>query len=89
MIMTAVTGNIAEAVGPYTSAATEALDLGLVVPVALLAAVCLLRQRPLGSALALIMLVINACIGMVLVSKVSLSWCRAFRSRPAKSSPRC
>ena len=28
MIMTAVTGNIAEAVGPYTSAATEALDLG-------------------------------------------------------------
>jgi hypothetical protein len=30
MIMTAVTGNIAEAVGPYTSAATEALDLGVV-----------------------------------------------------------
>jgi hypothetical protein len=69
MIMTAVTGNIAEAVGPYTSAATEALDLGLVVPVALLAAVCLLRQRPLGSALALIMLVINACIGVVLMSQ--------------------
>jgi hypothetical protein len=69
MIMTAVTGNIAEAVGPYTSAATEALDLGLVVPVALLAAVRLLQRRPLGSALALIMLVINACIGVVLLSQ--------------------
>ena len=31
IIMTAVTGDIAEAVGPYTSASTEALDLGFVV----------------------------------------------------------
>jgi hypothetical protein len=70
MIMTAVTGNIAEAVGPYTSAATEALDLGLVVPVAVIATVQLLRRRPLGSGLALIMLVINVCIGMVLIAQV-------------------
>jgi hypothetical protein len=69
MIMTAVTGNIAEAVGPYTSAATEALDLGLVVPVAGIAAVQLLRQRPLGRVLALIVLVINVCIGVVLMSQ--------------------
>jgi hypothetical protein len=69
MIMTAVTGKIAEAVGPYTSAATEALDLGLVVPVAVIAAVQLLRRRPLGSVLALIMLVINVCIGMVLLAQ--------------------
>jgi hypothetical protein len=69
MIMTAVTGNIAEAVGPYTSAATEALDLGLVVPIALIAAVQLLRQRPLGSVLALVMLVINVCIGVLLVAQ--------------------
>jgi hypothetical protein len=69
MIMTAVTGNIAEAVGPYTSAATEALDLGLVVPVAVIAAVQLLRQRPLGRVLALIVLVINVCIGVVLMSQ--------------------
>jgi hypothetical protein len=69
MIMTAVTGNIAEAVGPYTSAATEALDLGLVVPVAVIAAVQLLRQRPQGRVLALIMLVINVCIGVVLMSQ--------------------
>ena len=69
MIMTAVTGNIAEAVGPYTSAATEALDLGLVVPIALIAAVQLLRQRPLGSVLVLVMLVINVCIGVLLVAQ--------------------
>jgi hypothetical protein len=69
MIMTAVTGNIAEAVGPYTSAATEALDLGLVVPVAVIAAVQLLRQRPLGSVLALVMLVINVCVGVVLMAQ--------------------
>ena len=69
MIMTAVTGNIAEAVGPYTSAATEALDLGLVVPVAVIAAIQLLRQRPQGSVLALIMLVINVCIGVVLIAQ--------------------
>ena len=55
--------------GPYTSAATEALDLGLVVPVAVIAAVQLLRQRPLGSVLALIMLVINVCIGVVLIAQ--------------------
>jgi hypothetical protein len=69
MIMTAASGNIAEAVGPYTSAATEALDIGLVVPVALIAAVQLLRQRPAGSVLALIVLVINVCIGVLLMAQ--------------------
>ena len=64
-----MTGNIAEAVGPYTSAATEALDLGLVVPVAVIAAVQLLRQRPEGRVLALIMVVINVCVGVVLMSQ--------------------
>jgi hypothetical protein len=69
MIITAVTEDIANAVGPYTSTATEALDLGLVVPVAVIAAVQLLRQRPLGSVLALIMLVVNVCIGAVLMAQ--------------------
>jgi hypothetical protein len=69
MIMTAVTGDIAEAVGPYTSAATEALDLGFVVPVAIIAAVQLLKRRPLGRVLALIMLVVNVCIGVVLMAQ--------------------
>jgi hypothetical protein len=69
MITTAVTGNIADAVGPYTSAATEALDLGLVVPVVVIAAVQLLRQRRWGSVLVLIILVINICIGVVLMGQ--------------------
>jgi hypothetical protein len=69
MIMTAVTGTISEAVGPYTSATTEALDLGMVVPVATIAAVQLLTQRPMGRVLALIMLVVNVCIGAVLMAQ--------------------
>jgi hypothetical protein len=69
MIMTAVTGTMAEAVGPYTSAITEALDLGLVVPVAVIAAVQIMTQRPIGRVLALVMLVVNVCIGVVLMAQ--------------------
>jgi hypothetical protein len=69
MIMTAVTGTLAEAVGPYTSATTEALDLGLVVPIAVIAAVQLLTRRPMGRVLALMMLVVNVCIGVVLMAQ--------------------
>ena len=69
MILTAVTGTIAEAVGPYTSATTEALDLGLVVPIAVIAAVQLLTGRRLGRVLALIMLVVNVCIGVLLMAQ--------------------
>jgi hypothetical protein len=56
-------------VGPYTSATTEALDLGLVVPVAIIAAVLLLRQRPSGRVLTLVMLVVNVCIGLLLMAQ--------------------
>jgi hypothetical protein len=56
-------------VGPYTSAVTEALDLGIVVPIAVIASIQLLRKQPLGSVLALIMLVINVCIGVLLIAQ--------------------
>jgi hypothetical protein len=69
MVRTAVTGEIAAAVGPYTSAVTEALDLGLVVPIAVIAAVQLLRRRVQGRVLAFIMLVINVCIGVLLLAQ--------------------
>lgn len=69
MIRTAVTGEIAAAVGPYTSAVTDALDLGLVVPVAVIAAVQVLWRRPQGRVLAFIMLVINVCIGVLLLAQ--------------------
>jgi hypothetical protein len=69
MVATALSGDIAPAVGPYTSTVTEALDLGLVVPVALIAAVQLLRRRPVGRVLTLVMLVVNVCIGVLLIGQ--------------------
>jgi hypothetical protein len=69
LIITTVTGDIARAVGPYTSSATHALDLGLVVPVAILAAVKLLQHRPSGQVLTLVMLVVNVCIGTLLMGQ--------------------
>jgi hypothetical protein len=69
MLSTAWSGEVAEAVGPYTSAATEALDLGVVVPVAVTAVVLLHRGDPRGRVLALVMLVLNACIGVVLLAQ--------------------
>jgi hypothetical protein len=65
----AITGDIAAKVGPYTSSVTDALDLGLVVPVAIIAAVQLLRGQPEGSVLALLMLVVNVCIGILLMAQ--------------------
>lgn len=66
---TAVSGDIAEAVGPYTSEVTVALDLGLVVPVVVIAAVQLLRRRPVGPVLTLVLLVTNVCIGVLLMGQ--------------------
>ena len=69
LVATTITGDIAEAVGPYTSSATHALDLGLVVPVAVLAAAKLLRHRPSGRVLTLVMLVVNVCVGTLLMGQ--------------------
>jgi hypothetical protein len=69
LVMTAVRADIAAKVGPYTSSVTDALDLGLVVPIAVIAAVQLLRRRPEGNVLALVMLVVNVCIGILLMAQ--------------------
>jgi hypothetical protein len=69
LLGTALTGQVAEAVGPYTSAATEALDLALVVPLVVTAAVLVLRRRPWGAVLALLVLTLNACIGVLLMGQ--------------------
>ena len=58
--MTAITGDIAAKVGPYTSSVTDALDLCLVVPVEVLAAIQLIRVRPEGSVLTLVMLIVTS-----------------------------
>jgi hypothetical protein len=62
-----VTGNLAGPVGPYTSMVTHALDLGLVVPVVTLAAAQLLRRLPMGYLLVVVILVLNVCIGVLLL----------------------
>jgi hypothetical protein len=69
LLLTTVTGDIGQAVGQYTSSATHALDLGLVVPVAVLSAVKLLRHRSSGRVLTLMMLVLNICVGSVLIGQ--------------------
>jgi hypothetical protein len=69
MVGTALRGGAAMAVGPYTSAATEALDLGLVVPVAVVAAVLVLHRVDLGRVLALVLLVVNVCVGVLLLGQ--------------------
>lgn len=69
LLATTASGDIAEMVGPYTSEVTVALDLGLVVPVVVLAAVQLLRREPVGPVLTFVLLVMNVCIGVLLMGQ--------------------
>jgi len=62
-----LSGDFARLVGPYTSLVTHALDLGLVVPVVCLAAIQLLRRVPMGYLLTVVILVLNVCIGVLLM----------------------
>jgi hypothetical protein len=56
-------------VGPYTSQLTHALDLGVVVPVVVLAAVGVARGAAGGRVLATVVLVLNVCIGLLLLGQ--------------------
>lgn len=69
LLATTASGDIAEMVGPYTSEVTVALDLGLVVPVVVIAAVQLLRRQPVGTVLTFVLLVMNVCIGVLLMGQ--------------------
>ncbi|GAA1436447.1 hypothetical protein GCM10009616_36220 [Microlunatus lacustris] len=69
VVSTAVSGDVAQAVGPCTSVVTDVLGLGLVLPVAALGAVQLVRRRPTGRLLALVVLVLNVCTGLVLIGQ--------------------
>jgi hypothetical protein len=62
-------GQIPVIVGPYTSSVTHALDLGVVVPVVVLAAVLLRRRAPPGYVLTLTVLVLNVTIGLMLMGQ--------------------
>jgi hypothetical protein len=67
LVSTTLSGDAARLVGPYTSMVTHALDLGLVVPVVCLAGVQLIRRRATGYLLAVVILVLNVCIGALLL----------------------
>ena len=69
LLGTALTGDAASVVGPYTSATTEALDLALVVPLVVTTAVLVRRRRPWGAVLTLVMLTLNVCIGVLLMGQ--------------------
>ena len=69
MVMTAITGDIAAKVGPYTSSVTDALDLGLVVPVEVLAAIQLIRGRAPRAVSDSGDAVRHVCIGIVLMAQ--------------------
>jgi hypothetical protein len=62
-------GDVIEGLATYTTEVTYVLDLGLIVPAALLAGVLLLRRAPLGYPLAAVMLMLNALIGLVVIGQ--------------------
>ena len=63
------TGETPELVATYTTMPTWALDLGVIVPTAALAAVLLRRGRPLGQLLAAVVLLLNVTIGATLMGQ--------------------
>jgi hypothetical protein len=82
-------GEVARLVGPYTSSVTHALDLGLVVPVVCLAAAQLVRGAPVGYLLAVLILVLNVCIGVLLLGAGFAQLVADVALPPPRSSPRC
>jgi hypothetical protein len=58
-----------EALGPYTTLVTHALDIGIIAPVAILTGVYLLRRAPVGYLLAAPMLVLCSLVGAVVISQ--------------------
>jgi hypothetical protein len=69
LVASTASGDVADLVGPYTSAVTVALDLGLIVPVVVVAAVQLLRGQPGGTVLTFVLLVMNVSIGLLLMGQ--------------------
>jgi hypothetical protein len=64
-----VTGQIPESLASYTTDVTALIDVGVIVPSAFLAGISLLRKKPIGYLLAPILLILNAFIGIVVVSQ--------------------
>lgn len=59
----------AEALGPYTTMVTHAVDMGIIAPTAFLTGVYLLRRVPIGYLLAAPMLILCTLIGAVVIAQ--------------------
>lgn len=64
-----INGTIPQGLGPYTTEATYSLDLGVILPAAVLAGVLVLRRKALGTLLASILITLNVSIGFVVASQ--------------------
>ena len=64
-----LTGQFPETLATYTTDVTAVLDIGVITPVAYLTGIRLLQRKPLGDALAAIMLILNTFIGLVVVGQ--------------------
>ncbi len=62
-------GGIPPKLGHYTTEATYALDLGIILPAAWAAAILVLRRDPLGTLLACILITLNATIGLAVAAQ--------------------
>jgi hypothetical protein len=58
----------------YTTLMTHVLDLGIMMPVAILAGVLLLRRAPLGYLLTSIMLIFSWLIGVTIAASTAAQW---------------
>lgn len=59
----------AEALGPYTTMVTHALDIAIIAPACMLTAVYLLRREPVGYLLAAPLLILCTLIGVVVIAQ--------------------
>ncbi len=59
----------AEALGPYTTMVTHALDIAIIAPATMVTAVYLLRRDPVGYLLAAPLLILCALIGAVVIAQ--------------------
>ena len=62
-------GQIPAELATYTTLATYALDVGLIVPAAFVAADLLARRAPLGYLLGAMMTILNVTIGLMLIGQ--------------------
>jgi hypothetical protein len=61
-----------DALGPHTTVVTYTLDVGIIVPAALLAGILLLRRAPLGYLLSGVLTLMLALVGVMVIGQTVL-----------------